>query len=429
MISSTFKINSGLSYFKYLIFALLMGTATLSHAVLELEDLQGLETTNEKVFQPLGIHVGSFYFYPAIEVGIKSSSNVFRLPEGLELSDTIRFAKVSASLNSDWNRHSLVADVYADNGYYKKYDSENYQRYGATLNGNYDVQNNSFATGRLGYKRRYKDRGSIDDRGQREPTKYNQSYIGAGYDHMPNRLRVLTRLYYENLDFKNSESILGDDIDNSDRDRGRTEGTFRLGYENLPARRIFIEGILNTVDYDQQFDKNGIERSSNGYKVKFGMNFDLTALLVGDLFIGYLNQDYDDTSYPDLSAPLLGFNLSWHPTGLTTIHLNLDRNPGETTIPTASGYLRTTFSIKADHELLRNLLVSASFVNINKKYNQIVPGRNETDDIYRAGIGLNYFFNRRYFVAANYIYERRKSDIETRQYTLNRGLLSLGANW
>jgi len=65
----------------------------------------------------------------------------------------------------------------------------------------------------------------------------------------------------------------------------------------------------------------------------------------------------------------------------------------------------------------------------DNKYQQLVPGGKENEDIFGADLGMKYLFNRRFYATVEYKYERRNSDLERQEYKLNRGFLSLGANW
>ena len=383
----------------------------------------------DKDFNPLGIHAGGFYLYPAIEIGVMADDNIFRIPDKIAESDVVTNLRGSVSINSNWNRHELNFIASADLGYYKDFDSEDYKDYVVATNGRYDVMRDSFATGKAGYMRQHEDRSSLDDRFGTTPTEYDLSYIGAGYDHQPGKVRTLFTVNYQKLDYQDVFNILGEEVNNDDRDRTRPEALLRFGYENMPNRRIFIEGKVNAVDYDQRFDDNGAERSSNGYKVTTGMNFDLTHLLVGDVFVGYVEQKYDDPRFSDISDGLFGFGLTWMPTGLTTVGFNLDKSPQETTEPTASGYLSTVFSVSLKHELMRNLMLSGNIGYTDNNYGQNAPGQKENENISNFGLGAKYSFNRRFYATADYRYQKRSSDIAIQEYKLNQGMLAIGANW
>src|SRR3546814_3951743 len=72
---------------------------------------------------------------------------------------------------------------------------------------------------------------------------------------------------------------VGGSIDNSDRDRLETEGTLRLGYDVSPDIEVFGRGALIQWNYKDDADRNGIDRSANGYRVDGGVVANLTGLL------------------------------------------------------------------------------------------------------------------------------------------------------
>ena len=383
-------------------------------------------------YAPLGIHSGGFFYYPTVEIGANYIDNVFYLPDDLAESDSFATLKASLAMNSNWNRHAFNLLGSADLGYYREYDSENYKNYVLAADGRYDVLRGSFATARAGYMKLTESRSSLDNRFGTTPTKYNYSYLGAGYDHQPAKFRTLFTFDYGKLDYDNVTNIFGQEVDNHDRDRTLPKAILRFGYEYMPGRRLFIQGQVNRVNYDQKVDNSGQDRSSKGYKITAGMNFDLTHLLVGDIFVGFLEQNYPDyTTSTSISDPLVGFHLTWFPTRLTTVHLNLDRNPEETTEPNSPGYLSTAFSTAIEHELKRNIILTARFGYTENKYKQNVnlPGLKENENDTEVRLGGKYLFSRRFFASAEYIYQRRRSDIPTQEYNVNQGMLSLGANW
>ena len=391
---------------------------------------QGKIAASDNDYTPLGIHSGGFYYFPAVEVGATYNDNVFYLPDDFEESDTIANLRGSVSMNSDWSRHEFNLLGSADLGYYQDYDNEDYQDYVLATDGRYDVLRGSFATGKAGYMKLHQPRSSLDNRFSKTPIEYDYSYLGAGYDHQPARFRTLFTLNYATLDFENNKNIFGQKIDTQDRNRDRPEAILRFGYEYKQGRRLFIQGAYNQVNYDQKVDNTGQERSSKGYKITTGMNFDLTHLLVGDVFIGVVKQDYDDrTTSSNISDPLIGFHLTWTPTGLTTVHLNLDINPQEATEPTSPGYLSTVFSVGVNHELRRNVILLGNVGYTDNQYEQDGPGQKDNENITYVGLGGKYLFSRRFYASAEYNYERRRSDIAAQEYKTNEVMLALGANW
>lgn len=380
-------------------------------------------------YQPLGLRAGSFMFYPVLEMGVESDSNIFRVPSELEENDTIFHLDPSVYMTSDWSRHELNAYAWARLGYYDEFSNEDYEDYSVSADGRLDVLRDSYATGYVGFASRHEGRSSVDNRFGAEPTTFTQAVFGLGYDHTFNRLTVSAAYDYEALDYDDVPGIFEAVINNDDRDRKRNEGTLRVAYQVRPQFDFFVEGALNAVDYDNTPDDTGRERSSNGYRLNAGASIDITSVLVGDVFVGYLRQEYDDPGLRDIDNTDYGFRLFWYATALTTVTSSLQRSPTETTEPEASGYLSTALDLRVDHELRRNILLHTAFSYRNNDYEQSVPGRKENEDIFDFSIGGKYLFNRRFYARAEYAYERRNSDIEEQEFTANEFRFALGAQW
>jgi hypothetical protein len=383
-------------------------------------------------YQAKGVRAGAFSIYSLIEVEGEYDDNIYKMPDDAPdivngVDDYMVHVKPSINLQSNWSRHQLNAGASADLTYYNDHSNEDYNDWKMHADGRIDVRKDSYATGKAGYSYLHEDRNSVDDRFGKEPTIYDFTYFGLGYNHTFNRLSLVALYDYEMLTYDNAESIFGGVIDNSDRDRDRNTGSLRVGYEVRPQFDLYIEGSGNTVNYDQTLDRNGRERSSQGYRLVGGLSIDITSVLVGDIYAGYLNQDYDDPFFEDIDDAAYGFGLSWYVTDLTTIYGKLEQKPQETTEPAASGYLSTIFRADIDHELRRNILLFADFFYIDNDYQQSVPDAKENESTIGFGAGARYLFNRRFFMEAKYAYEQRDSDIASQEYTDNTVMVNLGA--
>ncbi len=413
--------------------------------------------SGESSYAPTGIHAGSFYFFPVVEIGIGYDDNVFRLPddvteEGVIVdtgepggppsimngSDTRFNAHASVTMNSDWNRHALNGLASIDVGKYKDLSSEDFGNYNLALDGRLDVKRGNAATARVGTLKRNEDRSAVNSREAfgdvfliygDEPTQYHLNYVGVGYNYKPARLGVAVNLNYETLEYEDVTNIFGQNIDNGDRDRSRPDAVLRVGYEVMPQRSVYVQGNVFTVDYDRPVDNNGIERSSTGYKATAGMHFDLSNLLLGDVYVGYLEQNYDSATQADISSNVYGAGLTWFPSRLTSVNFHLDRNVEESTEATVSGYLSTTASVGVSHELKRNIILDANADYTKNEFQQNVEGGKENEDITGFGLGGRYLISKRFYTSLRYRYETRESDLAQQEYTGNRYLLTLGANW
>jgi hypothetical protein len=87
------------------------------------------------------------------------------------------------------------------------------------------------------------------------------------------------------------------------------------------------------------------------------------------------------------------------------------------------------YTVRVDHELKRFLQLNA-FVSFSDNDYQLLAGAPEGarawDEIFRAGIGLNWFINRHFRLSASYDYEKLKTNVANDGYETNRIWLVLG---
>jgi hypothetical protein len=122
------------------------------------------------------------------------------------------------------------------------------------------------------------------------------------------------------------------------------------------------------------------------------VDFELGALVRGEIAAGYIRQDFDDEAFGDLAGFGGRAKLSWFPTQLTTITAAAARTVEDTGVIGAAGALRTDLSLTVDHELLRNLILTAQATYADDAYN----GLARTDTRFGAGVSAIYRINRRY---------------------------------
>ena len=130
------------------------------------------------------------------------------------------------------------------------------------------------------------------------------------------------------------------------------------------------------------------------------MDFELGALIRGEVAAGYIRQDFQDAAYGDLDGVGGRARLSWFPTRLTTLTATAARSVEDTGVIGSAGALRTDVSISVDHELLRNLILTAETAWSEDDYN----GLDRTDTRFAASFSAIYRLNRRYNLTAGLTY-------------------------
>ena len=377
-------------------------------------------------YEAPGMRLGGFVFKPGVELAREQNDNIFYL-EAMEISDTITHLRPWANLHSDWSRHQLNINAFADIGRYNDFGNEDYEDWVLILDGRVDVKRGSFFNFKTNFMGLHEDRSSPDDVFGATPTQFSLRDLGAGYAHTFNRLTAMLDFESVDTDYDNNFDGSGTILDNQDRDRTRDALTLSISYERSPQHRIFFGAGTNEVDYDQTFDVDGFQRSSDGYRLQGGISWDMTGLLTGDLYLQYFEQDYDDPAFGSVDGFGIGGSLLWTPTLLTHVNFHFDNAPQETTQAFTSGYNSSLYSARLQHELRHNLLANVRFSYTDNDYEFNGPGSDSltNTEVIRGEFGLIYLFNRHAYISGGYLYEKQDANAAKFEYKTTRWFLTL----
>lgn len=376
------------------------------------------EGVPENDYSAKGLHVGSFNIKPTLELSSAWNSNLYN-GDSRVTPDTNAFVthiKPSLNIVSNWNRHSVDLNFKSDIQNYIDHPHEDRQIVDVELNGRLDVLRDSFAFARFGYQNQAEQRGAPDSFVNAVKPTGHQTLLGQlGYDHQIYRVRVNANHLISQDIFDDGITGMGTVIQNNqNRSRMTNTPTLRVGYEIRPGYEAFVKGSYNFVNYDSKNQQGALglpvtQRSSNGYSVVTGLALELTGKLTGNARIGYQSRNYDDPSLSTISGLAGGMTLKWTPTGLTTVTSDITRSINETTQVGSAGFFATTFITTVEHELLRNLTLSAQG---GYTYNEYIGGNGlnqpRTESVYLATVGAKYLLNRYLFSNVRYQYNNRQ---------------------
>ncbi len=365
-------------------------------------------------YDPLGVGVGGFLLFPTLSIRQEFNSNVFATQSGT-ISDLITVFEPSLALRSNWNNHALEFFASAAIGRYWNETSENYEDFAFGTSGRLDVSRQMQIFAGASFRELHEDRGSPDDVGGREPAEYSMTTASLGVQHSFNRLSFRLDGVFDRFDFRDVPASGGGTIDRSGRDRNQYLVRLRSSYEFAPLREVYLLTSANWRDYRKSRDGSGFNRDSKGFEVAAGIEYDLTGVTFIDVFVGYRQQDYADGSLKTARGPSGGLKLTWNVTRLTTVTGALSREIEETTLAGSSSYFATKADLRVDHELLRNLIVSA---NLGYERNSF-EGISRDDNYYRAGIGARYRIDRNFVLEGGYSFRTRDSDARNSDFDEN----------
>lgn len=371
-------------------------------------------------YNALGIRAGSFLVYPALDLGEFYDSNVYAIPSGVK-SDFYTDVAPSVNVASNWNTNALNFFAGGDIKRYSQLVSENVSNADVASTGRIDILRDIYLVGGLSYRLAHEDRSSPNSIvGQAHPTQYQVAGIGLGYVHEPGRLGLridgLTNFY----SYDNAQTATGTTIDETDRNRIEYSLKPRLQYEIVPGYHAFVQASGNGVTYQANRDQFGYQRDSSGWEADAGTAVEITRIISGEVFAGYLEQSYTDPRLRPVSGVGFGGNLLWNVTDLDSVRFTLSRTVQETivnnvvgtTVEDASSDLQTSAGVSVEHELLRNVLLNVGATYVEDDFEGIV----RTDNTYEANAGARYLLTRVWSAGLDFSYRKRDSNQPVNNY-------------
>jgi hypothetical protein len=392
---------------------------------------QGVLDRDRPAYAAKGIRAGSFLLYPALDLSTIYDDNIFATKDNKK-GDFILQVHPSIKAESNLPRHAfyfrgdILNATYGDHGSEDRTDF--YVGGGSRIDVNRQINWNTD----LYYQKDTEDRGSDDAIGTaKDPVDYYHFVADSSLRYRPGRFNFTAGGIYENYEFKNVGLVGGGFQNNHDRDRDVYAGYGRVGYDISPGYELFMLGLYSITNYVDHFDDNRFNRDSNGYQVEAGTRFEITNVISGEMSVGYLERAYNDNRLRGINGISTEAKVDWYMTRLTTVTFSASRRVqettlfdtfGGTTIP-ASGYLDTVFQAGVDHELLRNLILSANFRYDMREY----KGIDRTDNIFGPMVRALYMLNRNFSIAGEYHFYERDSDAPTEDYDRNLLMLTFRA--
>ena len=383
---------------------------------------QGVQDRDRPAFQAVGVRLGSFLVYPAVDLSVVFDDNLFA--DATDTEDFYFRVSPEVRVESNFPRHALNFQADLNNDVYFDESSEDRTEFGVRSTGRLDITEGTSFRGDVLFEERREDRGSPDSVGAAaDPVEFTRFQGTGELSYRPGRGRLSVGGTYQVLDFDDVALIGGGTQNNDDRDRDVYSVFGRVGYEVSPGYEVFALGLYGQTDYDDPLDDNGVNRDSDLYTVEGGARFELTNVIAGEVSAGYTSEDFDDVTLQTVEGIAANADVEWYVTRLTTILFGASRRVQETTIAGASGYINTVIDVGVDHELMRNVILSAGFRYDNRDY----EGITREDDQYEADVRAIYLLNRNLSLAAEYRYETRESTAPTEDYTRNVVGLTLRA--
>jgi len=351
-------------------------------------------------YEAVGAKVGGFTLYPRVTVDLVSDDNIYAVASGTQ-SDTIWKVKPEVAVRSNWSRNALGAFASSSINRYSDFDTENTEEYTLAVNGRVDVERGSYVSGSLQWQALAEPRSAITAGTPAGATpKPVEYYLWTGNVTAVkefNRLRMTGKLDNKNYEYDDQ----GQAFDQNTRNRRETFYGGKAEYAASPDTAVFASLVGNTKDYDLA----SVGRDSDGYVVAVGANFDLSQAVRGEVEAGYMSQSYDNPAFADVDGLSAKGRVEWFPTELTTLNVSGSRSIEESVAAGSQGNISNTISLGVDHELLRNVLLSAQGGFGKDNY----EGIDRSDKRTNFKATATYLLNRRVGLFLDYTYLKQES--------------------
>ena len=241
-------------------------------------------------FVPLGTRIGSFLLFTALQTDGDYNSNVFASP--VALGDYALELWPSARLASNWANHAVEIRASGDLSYHDKFPTEDDRAYLVEGLSRIDITRFSNIQAYVSHELAQESRSAI-----------NATSIGTRPDVVVDRASLAGNQRFNRLSVQVRGNVIdtryGNDIvagvteSNSDRDFTLYEEAMRPRWEFNPDLFFFSDISFNQRDYSTAAFTDGLNRTSNGERYRFGLSFGNTSpILNGLVSLGYGQQDY-----------------------------------------------------------------------------------------------------------------------------------------
>lgn len=371
-----------------------------------------------------GIPLGAFRLYPTLDVNAIYDDNVFRMDHGV--SDWLFTIAPNVQLQSQWGRHYLGIYTGLTAFQYSKYTDENLIDWNVGSTGRYDISHSATLIANVEYAGKHEPwyspnyTGFVLGGNYQEPFQYYQFHGQSTLEFQPDRLGFEAGGSVDTFRWINTPKVGGGFFDNHDRDENEYQFFGKVFYDFSPGYAGFVRAIYDERDFSQEPDRSGVYRTSHGYHVQGGLDLQISHLVHGEVYLGYVSQSFK-APLQDVSGIDYGIKLDYYVSPVLTLHLNGAHQLQDVTLSNISVADNKSISLGADYEFRPNVIVQASVFYVDSRY----IGTHYSDQYPGFHMGVSYLLNRYVSADASYDYTSRSTDRPS-DVKYNDNMLSVG---
>lgn len=364
-------------------------------------------------YDAIGIRTGSFTFFPEVTAALGYSDNIYYSATD-KVGDAYVVVIPAFRMESDWSRHlvKLQGSIQAQRFFSESRRNQTpWNLAGLT---SLEVGPSLRFTPEVQLARQYENAFSGETSSDRSIlSSYLRAYGSLRTEYTSGQAKLTLAIDDTDYEFSDVTLRTGTKIDQADRDRNLFRVTGQAQYALTPSAAVYVQAGYIKTNYDRFLLNGNPNRDSKGYRVIGGLNFDLAGLMRGTVGVGYTRRDFRSSLYRDVKGLSFEGKLEYFPSELTTVTVAARRIIEDSSIGTNSAFFDNRGLIQVDHELLRNLIVSAFAEATRQSYIDSTLRA----DVYRLGASGNFLSSNWLSFNARATYTGRS----TNQPNLGRG--------
>jgi hypothetical protein len=439
------KLKSQLAAFCLLITSLLPldAFAQITESLLPYPVTPRTPQEQPSAFAPIGLRAGDFFWFPRAELDEAYNSNIFATTTS-PTYDLITALTSSFDLLSNFPRNSLnlhaasLAQVYAD------HPAQNTQDGTISADGTLDVTAGSHLYGTAQVAHQHIAYGSPNSPGSiAEPVTYWYYTARAGYVQGGRRFSYDVDVGVTSAQYNAAQLVGGGVLPQSSQDATASSAAVTGSYEIIPDYLGYIRIGGSLFDYWHTVP--GETRPNfTTYRVDLGLQIlPRNHIIYGDAYVGYLVQNFAQSSLGSTSTPDFGGDLTWAITPLTTLTFTgltafntgtraftglaafNTGTPGTSIFTGGNSYLSKVFSAGVNHQLLPNLQLGLTGTYINDTF----QGISRADNVFIVNASVRYQVSRNLYLGGDVYYAQQSSTAAGLSYSQNIFTLRAGTQF
>jgi hypothetical protein len=376
----------------------------------------------------LGIAVGAFTLYPAIDINTGIDSNVFAqsYSQGSTGSPYTTIVP-SVELRSNWLNHELRMALTGGFGFYSNAPTQNYQNYALMVDGKIDIHEDFYITPGIGFRRATEALGTPNVAFAQAPTVVNSVPVKLGIYQRFNRFFYDAGASATRYWFTDYSTITPSGLSGANRDRYEVEEHVRLGYEITDDVSLYVQPTFGQIRYINPVNSADQERDSNNFGLGFGATWVVDPTTSFDGNIGLTSRSYNGGSFSNTSDVIGTLSGTWNRYAPLTLRPSISRSMQESSLSNYKSILLTAFGLDFSYVIHDEWTANGG---VSYSLSDYIPADGlgatpRTDKIFRGQIGFMYSLRPQVAIGPVFEYTQGSSTDPTNGPSYDRETISI----